>query len=173
MVADLIFGDYPGFLPGLAISILLGGVFRGPVGRRLGMRELDAWVLFVSLGAVVSATLTLGGQGFPSPVGTTGCDVSRIGPASLREYLRFGTAGLNVLLFIPLGWAITRVTRLETRQFALLLAVMLPIAIELTQLVSVPLGRACQVADVFDNLIGLGLGLAVGFATSWITRRAA
>ena len=44
----------------------------------------------------------------------------------------------------------------------LAVALALPFAIEATQLVVIPLGRACQGADVIDNLTGLVIGLMAG-----------
>jgi hypothetical protein len=172
----VIFSDYPGFLPGLLISVVVGAIARRPVARRLGMSGLEAWVLIVSTGAVLAATLPPGAEA-PTSLIKDGCDTSRLGPAPISAYLRFGTTSLNVLLFVPLGWAVTRIGRPRIRAVAVLLAVLLPIAIEVTQLVAAPLGRACQVPDVIDNLIGLGIGMALGFgvelAATWWERRAA
>jgi VanZ family protein len=139
------------------------------------MSGLEAWVLIVSTGAVLAATMTPGAEAPRSLIDS--CDTSRLGPAPLSAYLRFGTTSLNVLLFVPLGWAVTRIGRPRGRAVAVLLAVLLPIAIEVTQLLAAPLGRACQVPDVIDNLIGLGIGLALGLgvelAATWSERRGA
>ena len=43
---------------------------------------------------------------------------------------------------------------------------MLPLLIEVGQLLITPLDRACQSADVFDNLTGLVLGFALGAIAS-------
>jgi VanZ family protein len=170
-----VMSDYPGFLPGMVIAVVLGAVVRRPVGRFLAMSDVEAWVLVVSIGAVLSATLTPGAEGPRSVMTTLECDTSRMGPAPLSTYLTFGTTSLNVLLFVPLGWAITRIGRPAPRAAALVIAVLLPIAIEVIQLVATPLGRACQVADVVDNLVGLalgiGAGLAIGFALAFLGRK--
>ena len=52
-------------------------------------------------------------------------------------------------------------------------AALLPFAIEFVQLAATPLGRACQGADVVDNMLGLALGLAAGWTCLWISRIAA
>ena len=51
------------------------------------------------------------------------------------------------------------------------LALLLPPAIEATQGVVVVLDRACQGGDVFDNLVGLGIGLIAGWAIRSVWRR--
>jgi hypothetical protein len=49
-------------------------------------------------------------------------------------------------------------------------AALLPLTIESIQLVATPLRRACQGADVIDNMLGLALGLAAGWTCVWISR---
>ena len=87
------------------------------------------------------------------------------------EYLRVNDTSLNVLLFIPLGTLIGVLPRSPYRVPILIAAIILPFAIEVLQLVISPLGRACQSADVFDNLLGLTLGLGAGLLVSWIRWR--
>jgi hypothetical protein len=48
--------------------------------------------------------------------------------------------------------------------------VALPFAIEGFQLVVTPLGRACQSADMVDNLTGLVLGLGAGWVAGTLWR---
>lgn len=167
-------GDYPGFLPGLAFSMMLGLVVCGGLARRLGVHRVVAWTSIVSLGAILAATLT------PSPevlilgslAAPAGCDLSRIGPATWTEYLALGTAGLNVLLFIPFGVFVGLLPHSRPKTLVVVGAVVLPVSIEALQLLVWPLGRACQSADVFDNLIGLTVGLAIGLSGEWIGRNA-
>ncbi len=64
--------------------------------------------------------------------------------------------------FIPLGFAIALVPRSCRKAVVLAAAVALPFVIETTQLVVVALDRACQSADVVDNLTGLLVGLVAG-----------
>ncbi len=55
--------------------------------------------------------------------------------------------------FVP-GW--------RRRATLLAIAGLAPIAIEASQLLVTPLHRACQSADVFDNVTGLFVGFAIG-----------
>ena len=50
----------------------------------------------------------------------------------------------------------------------LLAAIALPFAIEAVQFAVTPLGRACQSADVVDNLTGLLVGLVAGTIVAWL-----
>ena len=165
--------EYPGFLPGLAVSVLLATLLYRYLGRLLGISEPVALMLLISLGAIVAATLTPGHEAFPPMHAGASCDVSRIGPAQLTDYTALGTTGLNVLLFVPLGILLALLPRSRATAFAVLGAALLPFAIESIQLAATPLGRACQGADVIDNMLGLALGLAAGWTGMWISRRAA
>ena len=104
-----------------------------------------------------------GRRGAP-PSGIQTCDLSRVGPAPIGVYLHFDDPILNVLMFIPLGLLIGLLDPRQHRRGLLIAAVLLPFAIEATQAVAVPLGRACPGGDVFDNLAGLALGLVIGAA---------
>lgn len=152
---------------------MLALVVCGGLARRLGVHRVVAWTSIVSLGAILAATLT------PSPealvlgslAAPAGCDLSRIGPATWLEYFALGTAGLNVLLFIPLGVSIGLLPNSRAKVLVGICSVILPICIETIQLVVWPLGRACQSADVFDNLAGLTVGLAAGWSVASIRQR--
>ena len=167
------FGDYPGFLPGTAISIVIALVLSGSVARRLGAPRVVAWLLVASLGIILSVTLTPGrGSSSLQDVTTTaGCDLHRIGPAPWAEYLDLGLSTFNVLLFVPLGAAIGALPQRRLKARLLLCAFVLPFGIEAVQLAATPLGRACQSADVSDNLIGLALGVGLGLAYGLLSRR--
>jgi glycopeptide antibiotics resistance protein len=91
--------------------------------------------------------------------------------APITTYLTLGTTSLNVILFVPLGILIALLPRSRATAFAVFGAAVLPLAIESIQLVATPLGRACQGADVTDNMLGLALGLAAGWTGAWISRR--
>jgi hypothetical protein len=155
------FHDYPGFVPGVLLSLLVSYAVSASLGRQLGVRRVIAWSLVFSIGIIVSATLTPGAV--PPGAGSFTCDLSRLGPASLSDILTVSNVSLNVFLFIPLGLtiAVTIATLRRTRSRAAMLlgAIALPFAIETIQLIVPPLDRACQSSDVADNLTGLSIGL--------------
>jgi glycopeptide antibiotics resistance protein len=159
------FSHVPWFLPGVVISVMLGYATRQRVAAWLGVSQMLAWAAVVSLGIIVFATLTpLNESAFHGAARTLGCDFSRVGLASPSELLEFDDTGLNILLFIPLGAVIGLIPRSRRMAGLLGAAVALPFVIETTQLLATPLDRACQSADVVDNLTGL----VIGFALGWI-----
>lgn len=154
--------EIPWFWPGVAVSLVVGLVLGERVGRRFGSGGAIGWLLVVAIGAIVSATLTPGREALDT--GATGggvCDLRRWGPAGLSDLLAIPETGLNVLLFVPLGAVIGLLP--GQRRAALLAgaAVLMPIAIEAIQLVAVPFDRACESADIIDNLTGIGVGFMV------------
>lgn len=158
----------PGCLLALAVSILASG----SVARRLGCSRPVAWLLLMSLGVILSGTLTplaVGGALERSHPGT--CDLSRVGFPSLLELVSPGDALGNILMFVPLGFAIAVLPRSRGKVAVVVCAVALPFVIEMTQLLVIPLGRACESADVVDNLTGLVIGLAAGALVSSLARR--
>ena len=153
----------PWFLPGFAISVLVALAAGGRVGRALGTRRAVTMALIVSLGIILSATLTpLNGVIDVGGVGAGPCDLSRIGLAPLRELLRLDDTSLNVLLFVPLGFSLAFLPRTRRTALVIAAAIALPFAIETIQLLVPLLDRGCQSADVVDNLTGLAIGFGGG-----------
>ena len=151
------------FWPGIVGSILLSLVLSSPVARWTASRRAIGAALVFSVGLVVSATLTPSLEAVRrGAIGGGSCDLDRIGPASLAEMVAFGDPTFNILLFVPLGVACGLLPS-SPRSLALLLgALVLPLAIEMVQLVATSLDRACQTSDVSDNLSGLLIGFAIG-----------
>ena len=167
------FREYPGFIPGTAVSIVVALLLSRRVAGRLGTSRGVAWLLVATFGTILAVTLTPG-RGAPLfllSLGSTGCDLDRIGPATWAEYLQLGDTTFNVLLFIPLGTAIGLLPASRLKATCILAALILPFAIEAIQLAVAPLGRACQSADLFDNLTGLAIGLGVGTVWTALRRR--
>ena len=75
-------------------------------------------------------------------------------------------------MFIPLGAAIGLVPGSRRKAVLVTGAIALPFAIEATQLLVPWLDRACESADVVDNLMGLALGLVAGVIAGRIARGA-
>ncbi len=102
-VAFFVLGGYPGFLPGLAVSIVVALFASRPVARALGSGRVLAGALVISLGIVLSATLTPSPDGPQRAFALAGdlesyrptCDLSRIGPAPIGDYLTINNTSLN------------------------------------------------------------------------------
>jgi hypothetical protein len=162
--------NVPWFLPGVVASVIVGYALRGRIARRLDVSEALGWALVVSIGAIVSATLTpLHVNPYSGGIGQVGCDFSRIRPATLHEILQFNDTILNIMLFIPLGGILAAVPGRRRKATLVAGAALMPILIELTQLVVRPLDRACQSADVVDNLMGLLIGFCIGAIAAGLT----
>lgn len=158
----------PWLLPGIVISLAVAFVLDGPIERYFRTGPLLSWALVVSLGIIISATLTPSRDAIDAGAsGLRVCDFSRVELAPIREVLLFGDTGLNVLLFIPLGATIGLMPRSRHKVALIAAAVALPFAIELTQALVRSLDRACQSADVVDNLTGLAIGLVGGLMAGW------
>jgi glycopeptide antibiotics resistance protein len=156
----------PWFVPGLLVTIAVSLAVNGHLARALATSRTIATAAIVSLGVIVSATLTPYREAIESGATSSGsCDLSRVGLASLNELMAVSVNDtlLNVVLFVPLGLAIGLAPRSRHKAVLVLAAVALPFAIETTQLLVRSLARACESADLFDNLTGLTLGLAAGW----------
>lgn len=168
------FNVLPWLIPGLVLSAILGILAGRRVGRVFGTTPAVGWALIVGFGLVISATLTplRAGLDFDATgIGT--CDLSRFGVVPPRELLRIGDPSLNVLLFMPLGFALGLVPRSRRSVALAVVAVASPLVIEIVQLVLPILGRGCQSADVFDNLTGLVLGWLIGIGFAVLSDRVA
>ena len=159
-------GDFlavPWFLPAVAVWLVVGLVTASRIAAGLRIRAIHAFALVLSFGVIFSATLTPQWAAVAhGATGPTTCDLSRLGLASLREYLLLGDTGGNVLMFAPLGVALGLLPRSRDKVVLIVAAVILPLGIETTQLMLGFLDRACQSGDVVDNVAGLVVGLVVG-----------
>jgi glycopeptide antibiotics resistance protein len=165
--------NLPWFLPGFAVSVVVGHLVRHRAARFLGASPILGWAVVVSLGIVVSATLTPLHEGaFEGGAQAAGCDFSRVGLASLEDILELGDTFLNILLFIPLGVTLALLPRSQRKAWLMAVALALPLVIETTQLIATPLDRACQSADVVDNVSGLLIGFVVGSVAGYLVSRA-
>jgi len=151
---------YPGFAPGLVVSIVVAYLSSQGVARALQVGRALAGSLVFGVLIILSATLTPGGNA--PRLGGMSCDLSRIGLAPIHDLLRISEVSLNAVLFVPLGAAIGLLPRSRRKAGVLAAAILLPFAIETIQLAVPLLERACQSADVSDNLTGLVIGLALG-----------
>lgn len=160
-------GVLPWFLPGFAVTAVIALAVAGRVARRLRTKSWIAFLLVMSVGAVLVATIPPDAGGFSGRPSAPGrCDLGRIGLAPLSQYLHLGDTSLNVILFVPLGLAIGLLGRSPATARVLVAVLALPLAIEAIQSLAPMLGRGCQSRDVVDNLLGLGIGLALGALVS-------
>jgi glycopeptide antibiotics resistance protein len=161
----------PWFLPSAAIALVVSLAVSGAVGRTLRVARPVAWLMVLSLGIILAATLTPQWEALAfGAQGSSTCDLSRLGFAPLRELLRFNDTSLNVLMFIPLGAMIGLVPWSRRKALVVIAAIALPFAIETAQLLLPVLDRACESADVADNLTGLVLGLGGGVVARRLAR---
>jgi glycopeptide antibiotics resistance protein len=159
----------PWLLPGIAIAGVVSIAASGPVGRVLHVRRPVAWMMVLSLGVIISATLTPQWEALAfGTQGSSSCDLSRLGLAPLEKLLALNETSLNVLLFVPLGASIAFIPSARTKVVVAVAAIALPFAIEATQLLVPLLDRGCQSGDVIDNLTGLAVGFAGGVVVGWL-----
>lgn len=160
--------ELPLFVPVVIVVTVLALVGAGRVARATGARLTVAAALVVAAGVVVAATLTPQASALVyGETGTGACNLARLTPAAPWAYLVFGEALGNVLLFMPLGVTLALMPTSTVRHWLLLGAIASPFLVELAQLVTPMFDRACESADIIDNL----LGLAVGFALGWTANR--
>jgi hypothetical protein len=162
----------PWFPVGFAISVVIGYLVRQRAARFLEASPVLVCAVVVSLGIVASATLTPLHEGaFEGGAQTAGCDFSRVGLAPTVEIFELGDTFLNILLFIPLGAALALLPRSHRKAWLMAGALALPIVIETAQLIATPLDRACQSADVVDNVSGLLIGFVIGSVAGFVMSR--
>jgi VanZ like family len=161
--------DYALLWPGVLITTVVAIVLGGPVARRLRAATPVGFLLLFGFGLIASATLTPSRDALRfGAVGSGVCDLTRIGPVPLTDLLHFQDPAFNVALYVPLGIAIGMLPGGWARRWLIVAGLLLAPAIELTQLLVRPLGRACQTSDMSDNVTGLLIGLVAG----WLVARA-
>jgi hypothetical protein len=139
------------------------------LARSLRTSRLHAALLVIALGLTIMATFTPTIEALTDTVPHPGtCDLSRRMVASPRTLLTVNPTSLNVLLFVPLGMALGSLPSSRRAVGLVVLAFLLPMAIELFQLMVPVLGRECSSGDVVDNTMGLVIGLVLGFSARWL-----
>lgn len=160
MIGYILLG-IPWFWPGVAASILIATFVARPLGRRLAIGTAPAWLFLMSLGGIVSLTLTPGIEAFVDVHGRS-CDLSLAGAPSLGNILSINETSLNIALFVPLGVSIALMRRSTIKLAIVAGAMALPLAIEGFQYALPVFHRQCQAGDIASNLTGLLAGLAIG-----------
>jgi VanZ family protein len=153
--------EVPWFVPGMAIAFALMPLMAPWVGRVLRTPVIIAGLLVVSVGMVLAATLTPLVAAEPAPGIRGACDMTAPVPPPRSVLLALNDRSLNVLLFLPLGLAVALLPRSPRTVGVWCAAFLASLFIEGTQLALPTLGRGCEIADVFDNLTGLALGIGL------------
>jgi hypothetical protein len=166
--------EIPWFWPGVAVSLIVAAGAGQIVARHLRIERTIGFLLPLTLGVIAAATLTPGREALESGMaGMGGCDFRRILPAGLPELREVAETRLNIALLVPLGMILGLLPRGRARAILAVGALALPFAIEAFQMFALPLDRACESADVIDNLTGLAIGLVVGGFLGGILHRSA
>lgn len=129
-----------------------------PLARVLRSNPLVSWLLALSLLAVVALSLA------PSS------HLQAAAGVCLRPWsLPAGTRALwptdfttNVLMYVPLGMAVTWLRPIAVRMMAMAAVFAVPLALELTQREIVIINRQCSLSDIIGNEVGLLIGMGVG-----------
>ena len=141
------------------------------LARRLGTAEWVARLLVFGFGFALSWTLLPDAEGLQGIGSDGGCSTARIGLIPWRELTSLNESSLNVALFVPLGIAVGLLPMTRTAALVALAALSLTFVIETVQLLARALGRGCETADIFDNLLGLAIGILVGLLLRGLLRR--
>ena len=142
----------PDLVPALLLILAGAALVAVIVGDRIGVGVLRAYGWLVCLMVPVAYTLTAA----VGP-GIVGCELGVL-PWESRWALISPETTSNILLLVPAGAATILFPSGERRLAALATALALPVLIEFGQMVTRPLGRACQVSDVVNNDVGVLLG---------------
>ncbi|MGV9268604.1 VanZ family protein [Kitasatospora sp. NPDC003701] len=171
-----VLGSMPMFWPGLLCSLVPAALLNQPVGRLLRAHWAVAFLLLLALGGVATLTLLPDARGPVRELSREAVRHCAFAGAGLRppgEWLTSRHADLNVALFAPVGLAAALAGTRRRAAAVLLGAAALPFAVELAQYAVPAIGRACSAQDVWDDLLGLALGAAVGLLAGPLARAGA
>jgi hypothetical protein len=148
-------------IPGAVVTLGVAWLRRHAVARRLALPVPVAILLIVSVGAMLTLTLSPNRPLFPLQR-----DAWCVWPPptlwdSVTALRTLNTRSLNALMVAPIGLAcaLSRSRPMVLRLVAAGAAT--PFAVEFLQWV-LPIRRGCDAADVVDNLVGLSLGVLAG-----------
>jgi glycopeptide antibiotics resistance protein len=160
------------FLPVLLIWAAIAFAVSRRLAAFLQTQRWVAFLLLVSLGLILGATLTPTPLALESGAVSSGeCDLARLRPLTPAELITDFDGVVNVLLFVPLGFALSMLPRTSRNLVIIAGAFLLTFAIELTQMLVPSLGRGCESADMIDNTQSLMAGLVAGLVVSFVMAR--
>jgi glycopeptide antibiotics resistance protein len=151
----------PWAISGCAVVLIITIIIHRWVGYKLQISQLIAFALLLSIGIILSITMTPY-QGLLDFSASSVCSTSVHALVRLSTLKYSNGRSLNVLLFLPLGFCCLLARRRSVAVALFVGAFFFPFAIEGMQYLLPMLGRRCDVTDVIDNLSGLFLGGAIG-----------
>ena len=143
----------PDLIPALLLIVAGAAVVAVMVGDRIGVGVFRTYGWLVCLMVPVAYTLTAA-----TGPGIVGCELGVL-PWESRGALVSPETTSNILLFVPAGAATILFPSGARRLAALATVLALPVTIEMGQMITRTLGRACQISDVVNNEVGVLLGL--------------
>ena len=166
------FTALPFAVPALAAGIIVSALVAKHIARRIHERPVLVFLWLASLALVLSATLTPSSHAIGLDVGLQTTRVwtwSLPSPGALKSV---NWQSMNLLLFVPLGFASGLFTyRRYVLQFGAF-AILVSVIVEIVQFVVIPLGRAqFNSATVLIGWAGIAIGLLVGVLLSTVKRR--
>jgi hypothetical protein len=165
-----------GALAAALVAALLAAVLRRPLGTASAVSIAGLLWSLVAI-ALVTLVPTRADIGVvPAESRSEACSWDYGGPSGAAfEVLGFDQRTLNVLLFVPAGlFLVLAVGRwwsgVVLAPVGLLALAAYSLAIEFTQLQLARLDRACDVTDMVDNILGAGIGFAMGLVLLPVVR---
>jgi hypothetical protein len=165
-----------GALAAALVAALLAAVLRRPLGTASAVSVAGLLWSLVAI-ALVTLVPTRADIGVvPAESRSEACSWDYGGPSGAAfEVLGFDQRTLNVLLFVPAGlFLVLAVGRwwsgVVLAPVGLLALAAYSLAIEFTQLQLARLDRACDVTDMVDNILGAGIGFAMGLVLLPVVR---
>jgi glycopeptide antibiotics resistance protein len=170
LAAHLSITSLPLVIVALIATVVAAAALGPRLARRLGAAEWVARLLIVGFGFVLSWTLLPSADGLQGLSSDGVCNTDRVGLIPWHELTTLNEHSLNVALFVPLGIAVALLPVTRSTAAVILAAIALTFVVETIQLLVPVLGRGCETADLFDNLLGLVIGIAVGLALRVVWR---
>ncbi|HSF36573.1 MAG TPA: VanZ family protein [Nocardioides sp.] len=165
-----------GALAAALVAALLAAALRRPVGTASAVSITGLLWSLVAI-ALVTLVPTRADIGVvPAESRSEACSWDYGGPSGAAfEVLGFDQRTLNALLFVPAGlFLVLAVGRwwsgVVLAPIGLLALAAYSLAIEFTQLQLARLDRACDVTDMVDNILGAGIGFAMGLVLLPVVR---
>lgn len=166
------FTALPFAVPALAAGIIVSALVAKHIARRIHERPVLVFLWLASLALVLSATLTPSSHAIGLDEGLRTTRVWTWSLPSPGALSSVNWQSMNLLLFVPLGFASGLfMRRRHVAQFGVL-ALLVSAIVEVVQFVVIPLGRAqFNSATVLIGWVGIAIGLLVGVLLSRLVQR--